>query len=342
MALINVIKYDARSDESLVWKYPNEDIRIGTQLIVNQSQEALFFKGGQALDIFEPGTHTLTTGNLPFLNNLINLPFGGDTPFSAEVWFINRHAKRDLRWGTQTAIPLIDPVYNFPVHVRAFGQWGIRVEDSRSLVTQLVGTLKDLSTDKVDAYFMGEIVQRLSDTISKNFVEKGISIFEANAQLNELSIATADAIRAEFKRFGLEIVNFNIERISMPEEDMRKFQEILGKKMEIEQLSKSQVGPGYTSARTFDVLDKAASTESGTAGALLAGGLGVGIGLSAGLPLGQQLSQALSNQPNQSPASSGAPADPVAKLLVLKKLLDEDLILQTEYDAKKKQILDLL
>ena len=90
------------------------------------------------------------------------------------------------------------------------------------------------------------------------------------------------------------------------------------------------------------MLDKAASTESGTAGALLAGGLGVGIGLSAGLPLGQQLSQALSNQPNQSPASSGAPADPVAKLLVLKKLLDEDLILQTEYDAKKKQILDLL
>lgn len=340
MALVDRIKYDAVSDEQLVWKYPLEDICIGAQLIVNQSQEALFFKGGQALDTFGPGTHTLTTGNLPLLNKLVNLPFGGETPFSAEVWFINRHAKRDLLWGTRSPIPLIDPVYGFPVNVRAFGQWGIRVVDSRSLVTQLVGTLKDLSSDKIDAYFMGEIVQQLSDALSKYFVERNVSIFQANARLNELSIAIADAVRAEFKRFGLEVVNFNLERISIPSEDMLKFQEILGRKMEIDQLSKAQVGPGYTTARSFDVLEKVASTEGGTAGGLLAGGLGAGIGLGAGLPVGHQIGQALGVQPSQPQASSVASVDPLAKLRTLKSLLDAGLISVPEFDSKKKQILD--
>ena len=340
MALIDRIKHDAVSDDGLVWKYPRDDIRIGAQLIVNQSQEALFFKGGQALDVFGPGTHTLTTGNLPFLSALINLPFGSETPFSAEVWFINRHAKRDLRWGTRSPIPLLDPVYKVPVNVRAFGQWGIRVDDSRSLLTQLVGTLNELSTEKIDAYFSGEIVQRLSDTLSKYFVESGVSIFHANSRLNDLSVTIADAVRAEFKRFGLEVVNFNVERISMPEEDMRKFQQILGKVLEIDQLSNAQVGSGYTTVRTFDVLDKVASTEGGTAGGLLAGGLGVGVALGAGLPLGQQISQAMGSQRSQPPASSSTPDDTVNKLQTLKRLLEGGLISQSEFDAKKKQILD--
>ena len=342
MAVINRIKHNAASDDELVWKYPSDDIRIGAQLIVNQSQEALFFKGGQALDVFGPGTHTLTTGNLPFLSALINLPFGGETPFSAEVWFINRHAKRDLRWGTRAPIPLLDPVYKVPVNVRAFGQWGIRVDDSRSLITQLVGTLNELSTEKIDSYFSGEIVQRLSDTLSKYFVESGVSIFHANSRLNELSVTIADAVRTEFKRFGLEVVNFNVERISMPEEDMQKFQQILGKVLEIDQLSKAQVGSGYTTVRTFDVLDKVASTEGGTAGDLLAGGLGVGVALGAGLPFGQQISQAIGSQRSQPPASSSSPDDTVSKLQTLKRLLENELISQSEFDARKKQILDSL
>lgn len=333
MALIDRIKYDALSDEWLVWKYPREDIRMGAQLIVNQSQEALFFKGGQALDIFGPGTHTLSTGNLPLLNKLVNLPFGGETPFTAEVWYVNRTAKRDLHWGTRSPIQVIDPVYNFPVSVRAFGQWGIRVDDTRSLITQLVGTLKDMSSSKIDSYFMGEIVQRLSDTLSRYFVNSGVSIFQANAKLNELSQATADAIRSEFKRFGLEIVNFNVERISMPEEDMKKFQDVLGRKMEIDQLSRSTVGPGYAASRSFDVLDKAAGAPGGAAGGMLAGGLGLGMGLGAGVPVGQQLGQVLNVPPVP-------PEDAAARLKKLRGLFDGGLISQQEFDAKKQQIID--
>jgi membrane protease subunit (stomatin/prohibitin family) len=343
MALIDRIKFDAPSDDWLVWKYQtneanrDEQIRIGAQLVVNQTQEALLVKGGQALDLFGPGTHTLTTGNIPLLRKLINLPFGGQTPFPAEVWYINKHAKRNLRWGTKTPIPLIDPVYNYPVSVRAYGQWGIRVEDSRRLMTQLVGTLRDLRSDRIDDYFTGEILQRLSDALSKYFVEKGVSIFQANAKLNELSQFAADAILAEFKRFGLEIVNFNVESVNIPEEEKKKFQEVLGKRMEIEQVSKAQVGQAYTTARTFDVLEKAASTEGGTAGNILAGGLGVGLGLGAGVPVGQQVGQAMNPQPVK-PAAE----DPMAKLQKLKQMLDAGLITQDEFNAKKKQILDAM
>lgn len=339
MALIDRIKYDALSDEWLVWKYPKDDVRIGAQLIVNQSQEALFYKGGRALDLFGPGTHTLTTGNLPLLSSIINLPFGGETPFTAEVWFVNRHAKRDLRWGTPSPIPLIDPLYNLPVNVRAFGHWGVRVDNARTLVTQLVGTLSNLTSDRIDAYFMGEILQQLSDSLSKYFVERGVSIFHANARLNELSQVTADSVRAELGRFGLEVVNFNVERISMPDDDMRRFQEVLGKKMEIEQLSKTTPTAGYTTARTFDVLEKAAGAE-GAVGGMIASGLGIGLGLGAGVPVGQQLGQSIAASPSKNDPSSDTTS--VERLRKLKTLLDAALISEDEYQSKRKQILDSL
>ena len=139
MALIDRIKHDAETDDLLVWKSPREDIRIGSQLIVNQSQEAVFVKGGQVLDLFGPGTHTLTTANIPLLRKLVNLPFGGQSPFTAEIWYINKTVKGGLKWGTKAPIPVIDPKYNFPVSVRAVGKWGLRIADSRSFVAQIVG-----------------------------------------------------------------------------------------------------------------------------------------------------------------------------------------------------------
>ena len=298
--------------------------------IVNEIQEAIFFKGGRALDLFGPGRHTLTSGNLPLLCGLLNLPFGGKTPFTTEVWFINKHVKRDIQWGTRSPIPLVDPVYGYPVSVRAYGQWGIRVLDLRRLVLQLVGTLPDLRSEKVNDYFSGEIVQRFSDALAKFFVERRGSIFDANAKLNELSQFTIDAIQAEFNRFGLEVVNFNVGRISLPEEELKKFQEVLGKKMEIDQIGGSQVGQAYTVSRAFDVLDKAASAEGGTAGALLAGGIGLGAGLSAGVPIGQQLDRAM---------SSAAKADPTVRLHKLKELLENGLISQEDFEMRKRQIL---
>ena len=104
MALISVIKYEAPDDNVFVWKYPPEMIKHGTKSVVTDWPIAIFVKCGLSLDIFEPGTHTLSTGNIPLIEKLINLPFGGDTPFTAEVWYVNTTVKRDLTWGTPSPI----------------------------------------------------------------------------------------------------------------------------------------------------------------------------------------------------------------------------------------------
>ncbi len=337
MAMIDRIKHDASfTNDLLVWKYQaesgkSEEIRMGAQLIVNQSQEALFVKGGQALDLFGPGTYTLSTSNIPLLSKLINLPFGGKTPFAAEVWFINKTAVRDLKWGTQTPIPLMDPVYNYPVSVRAFGTWGLRIEDSRSFVAQLVGTLKSTDTGIIQNYFIGEIIQKLSDTLSRFFTEQKVSIFQANAKLNELSRVTTDSMRKEFARFGIEIVNFNVASINIPEEEKKKFQDILGKRMEIDQISQARVGQAYTAMRTFDTLEKVAENEGGKSSEILINL----VGPKQGASIGQQLGQQMNVQPEGQPA-----ADPMVKLQKLKQMLDAGLITQADFDAKKKSILE--
>lgn len=336
MAIIDRIKYDAGTDTILVWKFPGEELRLGTQLIVNQSQEAVFVKGGQVVDVFGPGTHTLSTGNLPLLNKIVNFPFGGKTPFTAEVWYVNKIVKRDLKWGTKGPIQIIDPIYNYPVSVRAFGQWGMRIDNSRSFVAQIVGTLHTTDTARIEEYFGGEILQRLSDALAKYFVEKAVSVFQVSAKLNELSAFTHSGISPEFDRFGIEIINFNVERISIPPEEQQKFQEILAKRMEIDQLSQAKVGQGYIAARTFDTLEKAAQNEGGAAGNMLAGGLGLGMGLGAGVQVGQQVGQNLNIQGQ---SNSPATDDPMEKLAKLKKMVDAGLITQDDFEKKKANIL---
>ena len=147
-ALIDRIKYDGPQDGSpwLVYKYSSEKFVLGSQLIVNQGQEALFFKGGEALDLFGAGTHTLHTGNLPLLNKLVNLPFGGDTPFTAEIYYINKTSKLNMNWGTPNAFSVEDPKYRLLLSIRSHGTYGLRINDTRMFITELVGAVPNGST----------------------------------------------------------------------------------------------------------------------------------------------------------------------------------------------------
>lgn len=348
MAFVDRIKYDAPSDEAIAWKYPSEAIRLGSQLIVHQSQEAVLFRGGQALDTFGPGTHTLRTGNLPLLARLVGLPFGGLTPFTAEVWFVNRTVKRDLGWGTPGPIQVVDPTYRVPVSVRAFGRWGFRVRDARSFLTQIVGTqvatdgADYVAADRVAAYFAGEIGQRLTDALARYFVERAVSVFEVGARLNELSTFVAGDVARELDRFGIEVVNVNVERASIPDEEQARFQEILARRMEIEQISQATVGPAYATMRTFDTLEKAAENEGGAAGQLLGAGLGLGVGIGSGVPIGQKVGGALQVEPGTAEPGTAEPAVLEERLRVLKRMLDDGLIAQEDYDRKKRAVLDEL
>lgn len=340
MPLLDRIKFDAGSDDWFVWKHPSEELRLGGQLIVNHSQEALFVRGGKICDLFQAGTHTLTSANVPLLTKLAGVPFGGKSPFSAEVWYVNKATKRDLLWGTKSPIPLMDPVFNYPVSVRAHGRWGIQVTDSQRLVAALVGTLTGLESGRIESYFIGELIQKITDSLAKAIVNGGASVLHVNAHLNELATETKTSIGAELAMFGLSIVNFNIERISVPSDELKKFQEVFGKRMEIEQISKAQLGPAYSAMRSFDTLEKAATSDGSVVGGLLAGGVGIGLGVGAGATAAKELGRMIDvGKAGDSTATGGVS---VERLRELKTALAEGLITQEEFDRAKIKILDAI
>lgn len=331
MALVDVLKYEAPDDSVFVWKHPSNQVKIGSQLIVGEGQQAIFVKGGQALDCFDPGTHTLVTGNIPLIDKLINLPFGGDTPFSAEVWFVNTTVKRDLKWGTPSPIPLMDATLGFPVSARAFGKWGAKINDVRSFVTQVVGTQSGASSDKIHSYFIGQVVQSFSRFLSGVIARGEASILQVSALMTELSTEASKDISLEFSKFGVDLVNFNIESINIPDEEMAKIQDVFAKTLEAKELSKVEVGGAFAAIKSFEVLNNAATNQSdGSIGAML----GAGIGLGAGLPIGGQLGQQLNVPSDKSEEGS------TDKLRQLKALLNEGLITQEQFEAKRDQILN--
>ena len=334
MALIDVVKYDSPNDESFVWKFPSENLRIATKVVVNQSQEVLFVKGGQVLDALDPGTHTLSTGNIPLLDKLINLPFGGNTPFTAEVWYVNKTVKRDLKWGTPSPIQIMDNTLGFPVSVRSFGKWGARIENARSFLTQIVGSQSITDAEKINDYFTGEIVQSLSKIISTAINVNNISILQIASSLTELSKFATDMMKKEFERFGLEIVNFNIESINIPEDEMEKIQKVFEKTLEAKELSKVKVGGAFNAIKTFEVLNAAADNPSD--GSSVGAMLGAGIGLGAGLPLGSQLGQKLNISDNE---NNNETQDPAERIKKLKELFDNDLITEEQFNEKREIIL---
>jgi len=336
MALIDVIKNETLSDKFFVWKYPNQEIKISSQLIVGEGQQAIFVKGGEALDTFGPGTHTLTTGNLPLINKLLNIPFGGETPFSAEIWFIATTVKRDLKWGTANPIPLMDKSLGFPVSVRAYGKWGVRIKEARSFLVQFVGSQDYADDEKIHSYLIGEINQKVGDLLGEQ-LRDGMPILEINAELNELSEEANNNIKDEFSKYGLEVVNFNIENINIPQDDLDKIQEVLQKTFEAKELSKVELGASYSAIKSFEILKDAATNESDSGvGAMMSAGIGLG----AGLPLGQQMGR---NMTVDSPVNTGNSSNDIAsKLKDLKNLFEEGLIDEEQYKEKQSELLDKL
>lgn len=345
MAIIDIVKLDAVSDDFIVEKFMSErewELRLGSQLIVNPSQEAIFVKGGVALDVFGAGTHTLTTGNIPLLGKLVNSIFGGKTPFTAEVWFINKTVKRNLKWGTPKRIAVFDPKFGYPVNLGSFGQWGFRIEDSRSFVTQIVGSQLIATSGKIYEYFIGEIVEKVTQHLSV-MVGKGISVIEINSRLSELSNNVINEIKDEFSRFGIELVNFTISNISIAPEEMKTIQDIMAKKMEVEQLSSVNLGQSYVTIKNLDIM-KDVANNTGAAGTMMAGAAGVGMALGAGYPLGNQIANGIAKESEKQQSSQSVLTanqdDPMERLAKLKKMFDAGLINQEEYESKRKSILD--
>lgn len=285
MAIVEVIKYNGGPDV-FAWKYPSEELGTWTQLIVNESQEALLYKGGQALDLFNAGRHTLMTANIPLLNNLIKLPFGGRSPFAAEVWYINKVHSLDVKWGTPTPIQLQDPKYKVFIPLRSFGQFGIQIEDSRKFLIKLVGTLSILDKESLVNYFRGLYLTKVKDAISSYLIEKQISVLEINAYLNELSEHIKEEIKPTLEEYGIKLLNFYVNDISVPEDDtaVKQLKDALGKRAEMD-----IVGFNYVQERSFNTLEGAATNPGSGQADLMGAGIGLGMGVGIGGGFGQQM-----------------------------------------------------
>jgi Putative virion core protein (lumpy skin disease virus) len=282
MALIDVVSYNGH-DSEFVWKFPSDDLRMGTQVVVNTSQTAFLVKGGELFDQFESGTHKLTTSNIPLLNKLINIPFGGKSPFKAEVWYINLISKLDCKWGTPTSINLEDPKYGIIVPVRAFGQYGIKIKDPRVFLETLVGNMSVFSAFKILEYFKGKVISSLTSLISQQLVKENVSVLEINAHLDALSVFCQEKISEEFGKYGIEVVNFFFVSINIPEDDesIKRLKEAKDVAARMKVMGKEL----YQMDKSFDIMEKAASNE-GVGGTLAGAGVGLGVGMGMGSQIG--------------------------------------------------------
>lgn len=290
---IDVIQYNGDPDD-LVWKFPYNNLSIGAQLIVNKSQEAIFVKGGAVCDVFGEGTHTLSSKNLPLLDKIINLPFGGRSPFVAEVWFVNKVIRRGLRFGTPTPIRVVDPRYaaaEMAIPVRAHGDFSIRVTDSLLLLNEFVGTQHLFTTDDFVEKFSTMVVQDLNKNIKKYSREENISPLDFPEYAPEIADYIKQALLDRFSAYGISLEDFQFAHLA-PNEDDPIVKELYNNRIEsVKERERRQIqGFTYQQERQFDIMETAAGNE-GSAGGMMGAGMGMGMGMGVGAAFGQQMQQ---------------------------------------------------
>ncbi len=233
--IAEVIKYEG-DNSTFIWKHPCEDFNSLTQLIVHESQEAIFMMNGQALDLFGAGRYTLETQNIPKIGKFLNRATGDQTPFHCEVYFINKTVQMGLKWGTDSKVRYIDPEYGLPLELGASGEMNLMVSDSRKLLIKLVGTTKGIAwgenganfTKSLQSSFRPLIVTAVKANLTTAIKAANINILEIDEHLEQLSAVLRDKIRPVFEEYGLTIPQFYLTTVVLPEDNpsFRKVREL--------------------------------------------------------------------------------------------------------------------
>ena len=237
MSITDIIKYEG-DNSTFIWKHPKEDFNTMTQLIVHESQEAIFMMNGEALDLFGPGRYTLETQNIPKLGKYINATAGGigEKPFHCEVYFINQTVQMALKWGTDSKVRYIDPESGIPMELGACGEMNLRVSDSRKLLVKLVGTMKGIAWEQAGSGFTKSLKDAFRPMITTSVKSNlptaikanNINVLEVDEHLTELSQTLKESITPGFEEYGLTIPQFYLTTLVLPEDDpnFRKIREL--------------------------------------------------------------------------------------------------------------------
>ena len=296
--IIDVIEVPNQGPNDMVMRVPeygSGDFRLGSQVIVRESQRAVFYRDGKSLDLFDAGRHTITTANLPILSGLMRLATGGNNIFTAEVYFTNMREFTDLKWGTPQPISLRDTDLGL-VRLRAFGQYTMQLADPKRFVDQIVGTQGIYQTQQIEDYLRGVVISRMTDVLGENMT----SIFDLPQLYDEIGAAMRAKVQDDFLAMGIALKQFMIVSINPTEETAKAIDE---------RAAMGAIGnmDAYMKFKTAQALQDAAQSGGGTADGL---GLGAGIGMGAGMAGMIANTMTGSQQQQQQPAQQAAASVP--------------------------------
>lgn len=373
--IAEIIKYEG-DNSTFIWKHPCEDFNSLTQLIVHESQEAIFFMNGQALDLFGPGRYTLETENIPKIGKVLNRTTGDKTPFHCEVYFINKAEQMAIKWGTDSKVQYVDPTYGFPISIGASGEMSLRAEDSRKLLVKLVGTENYLGQQQLIGFFRAFLMTRVKTYIAQVIKANAINIFEIDENLTAFSENIHKLLIPDFADYGIALERFFVTNIVKPDGDRQyeKFKELhfrqyadiaeatLRQKTDLiyaqteaqkvvidsqaQATKRAQEGYTYAQERGFDVAAKVAQNEAVGQFTNMGVGLGTmaGVGGAVGGVVGNAVGGAL-----QAASEPAQPTQPVqttddmtafkAKVEKLGMMKEAGLITEEEFAAMRAELL---
>ena len=372
MSIAEIIKYEG-DNSTFIWKHPCEDFNSLTQLIVHESQEAIFFMNGQALDLFGPGRYTLETQNIPKIGKFLNKTTGDQTPFHCEVYFINKAEQMSVKWGTDSKVMYIDPTYEFPIAIGASGEMSLRADDSRRLLLKLVGTENYLSQQKLVSFFRAFLMTRVKTYIAQYMKNNAVSIFEIDEHLMAFSESLHSQLIPDFADYGISLERFFVTQIVKPEGDrqyekfkdlhFRQYADIAEAKLrqqtdliyaqteaqkvvidsQAQATKRAQEGYTYAQERGFDVAERVAQNEA--VGQFTNMGVGLGTMAGVGGVVGGVVGNAVNGAMNAAtePAVSMQPTNDMsafkAKVEKLAIMKDSDMITDEEFAQMKAELL---
>ncbi len=368
-----IIKYEG-DNSTFIWKHPCEDFNSLTQLIVHESQEAIFFMNGQALDLFGPGRYTLETQNIPKIGKVLNRATGDKTPFHCEVYFINKTEQMSVKWGTDSKVTYIEPSYGFPISIGASGEMSLRAENSRKLLLKLVGTENCLGQQKLVSFFRAFLMTRVKTYIAQYMKNNAVSVFEIDEHLTAFSEALHGRLAPDFADYGISLERFFVTQVVKPDGErqyekfkelhFRQYADIAEAKLrqqtdliyaqteaqkvvidsQAQATKRAQEGYTYAQERGFDVAEKVAQNEAVGQFTNMGVGLGTmaGVGSAVGGMVGNAVGDAMNAtaQPAQPDGGMEAFKAKVEKLNIMK---NSGLITEQEFaDMKAKLLSDIL
>jgi len=293
--IFDIVQFVDEAGTEMVHRIPERgsgDFRIGSQVIVRDSQAAVFYRDGRALDVFGPGSHTIATANIPYLVNLIGKAFSGETPFKAEVYFVSLREFTDLKWGTPTPITIKDPELGM-ARVQARGSYALQIVDPQLFVNKIVGTQGIYSTADIQGFFRSMILTKLTDLIG----EMGKSVLELAGMAEEMTMGARAKAAEEFEARGINLTSIYVEYVGPTEETAKAIDE---------RASMGALGDmrAYMQFQAARAMRDAAQQPGG--GGMAGAGVGLGAGVGMGAAMAQMMTQSM-QQPPQQPAQQAAP-----------------------------------